>query len=205
MGAIYLEAAKEDSLITVAVKEQYLPAGQSTKMPSTHLGAILGLADRFDTLAVSFMCGANPTGSQDPLGLRRAVIGICDLIFETNISLNIKDVITFCLDLKKYDNELIVRILDFFYLRIKTLFKDKNIDYDIVDAIKDLLFVDLCESLKIANTLQMYKNCHFEKLKLISETAVRVSRLAKNAKGNELKENLLKKKLKVIYTMNINK
>src|SRR5207249_1220296 len=43
-------------------------------------GAILALADRFDTLAGLFQIGFAPTGSKDPYGLRRAAFGAVSIV-----------------------------------------------------------------------------------------------------------------------------
>ena len=59
-----------------AIYDQYRPASADDEPPRTESGAILSLADRFDTLAGFFGIGLVPTGSKDPYGLRRAAQGI---------------------------------------------------------------------------------------------------------------------------------
>ena len=56
------------------------PAGGPDARPREASGAILGLADRFDTLAGLFRLGLVPTGSKDPYGLRRAAAGIVAIV-----------------------------------------------------------------------------------------------------------------------------
>lgn len=192
MGAVYAKLAGEDVLVYDAIYDHYLPAGKSSEMPKSITGVVLGIADRLDTVIESFKIGANPTGSQDPLGLRRAVIGICELILDNKLSVNLYDCINFCLDQKKKDENLVQKLLDFFYLRIKTIFLQKGIDYDVVDALKNKVFLDLNNTLNFAGELQSYKKVYNEKLKLISETAVRISRLSKKAPDNDVDCELFK-------------
>ena len=201
MGAVYLSSKGEDDEIVKAVRDQYLPLGYSSKLPETYLGSLLAIADRFDSLVVSFKCGANPTGSQDPLGLRRAVMGISELILATKLNVNIVDVIKFCLKEKSTDFKLLEKIKEFMYLRINSIFKEKNIDHDIVESVKELIFSDLCKALNNAKNLQNYKQANIMVLKKISETAVRISRLSKSIEFNDINENLFEKEIEhSLYT-----
>ena len=59
-----------------AVAEHYLPRGAGAALPETVEGAIVGVADRIDTLVGCFGTGLEPTGSADPYGLRRAANAI---------------------------------------------------------------------------------------------------------------------------------
>ena len=62
--------------IGLAIAEHYLPRGAGQALPSTIAGALVGLADRIDTLVGCFGTGLEPTGSADPYGLRRAANAI---------------------------------------------------------------------------------------------------------------------------------
>jgi glycyl-tRNA synthetase beta chain len=186
MGAVYARLAGEDPLVYEAIGEHYLPAGKLSEMPTSLTGVVLGVSDRLDTVVESFKLGANPTGSQDPLGLRRAVMGICELILGNKLDINLYECIDFCLKQQKKDVDLTNKIIDFFYLRIKTILIDKGIDYDVVDALRDSAFKNLNATLVFARDLQDYKQVNNVRLKLISETAVRIARLAKKATDKNL-------------------
>ena len=77
MGKRYLLAAGKDRLVAEAIGEQYLPAGG--KLPQTLIGSALALLDQYDTLASYFSVGIEPTGDQDPFGLRRAAQGVVEM------------------------------------------------------------------------------------------------------------------------------
>jgi glycyl-tRNA synthetase beta chain len=83
MGAIYLEAQGENRRdILDAIRWHYYPVSVETDSVPTpgmlghnRVFAALSLADKVDTVVGHFALGANPTGSRDPFGLRRAAQG----------------------------------------------------------------------------------------------------------------------------------
>lgn len=90
MGGVYAREAGEPEPVWKAMYHQYLPIGvESTAAPSREwLGeaavtwAALSLADKLDTLVGLFMAGERPTGSRDPLGLRRQAHGVLRLLLD---------------------------------------------------------------------------------------------------------------------------
>lgn len=82
MGMHYARRAGEGELVATAIAEHYLPKGQGSGLPATVEGALVGLADRLDTLVGCFATGQTPTGSADPYGLRRAAIGVLSILLD---------------------------------------------------------------------------------------------------------------------------
>ncbi|WP_345971761.1 glycine--tRNA ligase subunit beta [Sulfurimonas diazotrophicus] len=76
MGYYYAQALGEADEVALAIKEQYLPEGEDSPVPSTRFSALVALAIKLDTLLGLFSVDQIPTGSRDPFGLRRAVNGI---------------------------------------------------------------------------------------------------------------------------------
>ncbi len=72
MGAYYAAADGEPDAVARAIGEHVLPRAAGGELPRTAAGQVLAVADRLDTLAGQFMAGRAPSGSADPLGLRRA-------------------------------------------------------------------------------------------------------------------------------------
>lgn len=91
MGRIYAEESDEKDNVAKGIEEHYLPRGADSKMPETIEGIIVGLADRADTLSGCFGLGIIPSGSRDPYGLRRAVLGIINIALHHNIIMNFKE------------------------------------------------------------------------------------------------------------------
>jgi glycyl-tRNA synthetase beta chain len=80
MGRHYARHFGLAESIATAIDEHWWPKGQGGALPATPAGALLALADRMDTVAGCFAVGLEPSGSADPLGLRRAAIGIWTLL-----------------------------------------------------------------------------------------------------------------------------
>ncbi|MBW4720689.1 glycine--tRNA ligase [Saccharothrix obliqua] len=80
MAREYALRAGEPEAVARALYEMELPRSAGDALPTTRAGALLSLADRFDLLAGLFGIGANPTGSSDPFGLRRAALGVVSVL-----------------------------------------------------------------------------------------------------------------------------
>jgi glycyl-tRNA synthetase beta chain len=75
-GSLYAEAAGQPEGVCRAIAEHHLPTRQGGELPASEAGALLAVADKADTLREAFRLGLQPTGSRDPLGLRRAAAGV---------------------------------------------------------------------------------------------------------------------------------
>jgi glycyl-tRNA synthetase beta chain len=80
MGGYYALAQGENEAVATAIKEQYLPDGEESALPSTPLSAIVAMSLKLDTLIALFSINQIPTGSRDPFALRRAVNGVIRIV-----------------------------------------------------------------------------------------------------------------------------
>lgn len=139
MGREYALIDGEDPRVADAIFEQYLPRFAGDVLPQTTMGKILGIADKFDTITGSFSLGLIPTGSQDPFALRRQTIGILNILMESGWHIDCCDVFKFILDLlgvaQDKQGAVIDQLKEYFWLRLKNIFQDKNIDYHIIDCV----------------------------------------------------------------------
>jgi glycyl-tRNA synthetase beta chain len=87
IGQEYALRNGEEPEVALAVREHYLPAGAGSELPAGVIGAVVGLADRLDTICGMFAIGQKPSGAADPYGLRRAAIGIIRIITEKEMDL----------------------------------------------------------------------------------------------------------------------
>ena len=69
----------------LALEEIYLPRFAGDALPSTLTGQALALAERITLLSATFGAGLEPKGSADPLGLRRAAIGLVALVIDAGL------------------------------------------------------------------------------------------------------------------------
>ncbi len=82
IGGYYAKQSGESEAVAAAISEQYRPRSAGDALPKTALGALLSLADRFDTLIGYFGAGMKPTGSVDPYALRRNAIGLVRILLQ---------------------------------------------------------------------------------------------------------------------------
>jgi glycyl-tRNA synthetase beta chain len=88
MGGIYARAEGQPEEIWKAIYFHYLPVGVEADAPPARqpLGpaatawAAVSLADKLDSIVGLFMAGERPTGSRDPLGLRRQAQGAVKIL-----------------------------------------------------------------------------------------------------------------------------
>ncbi|MGB3212696.1 MAG: glycine--tRNA ligase subunit beta [Desulforhopalus sp.] len=93
MGCAYAMHDGEKPTVATAIKEHYMPKRAGADIPSTDVGALLGLADRFDTLAGCFGIGQVPTGTADPFGLRRISLAILHIIEGKNYTISLREIV----------------------------------------------------------------------------------------------------------------
>jgi len=93
MGGEYLKHEGADEEVWMAVKEHYRPIGADDAIPGTPLGCLLSLCDKLDTVVGCFAVGLIPSGSKDPLALRRAGQGIVRILWEQGWALTPTDLI----------------------------------------------------------------------------------------------------------------
>jgi glycyl-tRNA synthetase beta chain len=93
VGAEYLRREGVSDLISNAIDEHYAPISADAPLPLTPLGALLAVVDKLDTLVAAYSVGQIPTGSKDPLGLRRAGLGLVRILRHHNIALSPREAI----------------------------------------------------------------------------------------------------------------
>ena len=76
MGRRYAEREGRDEAVSRAIYEHYLPRGEGDDLPGGRAGAIVGHADRMDSIVGMVGLGYLPSGSEDPYALRRAANAI---------------------------------------------------------------------------------------------------------------------------------
>jgi len=93
MGAEYAAAQGIDPTVANSIREHYQPRGADDPTAPSDVGALLALADRFDTLVGCFAIGQVPTGTADPLALRRSTLGILRTLFDKKWDLKLESAI----------------------------------------------------------------------------------------------------------------
>ncbi len=157
MGREYARAAGEPDAVATAIFEHYLPRNANDSLPTQDAGALIGLADRLDTLCGIFAIGKAPSGAADPFGLRRACLAIINLVLGRGYRLSLSAAVDEALKLlepklasvKRKPGESSPReqVLEFFRGRLKALWSEGN-RTDVVEAVLSVGFDDLVAARK---------------------------------------------------------
>ncbi|MEA1940489.1 MAG: glycine--tRNA ligase subunit beta [Candidatus Caldatribacteriota bacterium] len=205
MGKEYAVLSNEKKEVAEAIFEHYLPRFSGDILPGTKSGIILGIADKVDTIIGCFIIGLTPTGSQDPYGLRRQSRGKITIILENDIKISIKDIIKKSLSLYKEtsslkskvdENEIMSQLLYFFKQRVKNIFLEGGIRYDIIDAVLAVEsegdVVDIKNRIKSIE--EFYNKPVFRK---ILGSSNRVLNLSKKSEETKIDKSLLKEEAEI--------
>ncbi len=148
MGREYALASGEPPEVALAIAEHYLPRGPSDPLPRQDPGALVGLADRLDSLAGLFALGKQPSASADPFGLRRACLGVIRLIlgrgFRLHLGRALDEALRLLLPKLPHANPAAARaeLLEFFRGRLRALWTE-SVRADVVEAVLSAGFDDL--------------------------------------------------------------
>ncbi len=130
-----------DKDISLAITEQYLPIGLDSQIPKKPFSIALSVTDKIDTLIGFFGINEKPTSSKDPLALRRMALGIIRTIIENKRDLKLIDLLSYSSTLYRdqgysfTNKDLTKELHNFFKDRFKHYMKEKQIRFDIADAI----------------------------------------------------------------------
>ena len=93
IGADYARVSGEPECVCEGIKEHYFPLNADGEIAKTKEGQIVGIADKIDNICAVFAEGKKPTGSSDPLGVRRAALGIIRTILTNNLKIDLTKLI----------------------------------------------------------------------------------------------------------------
>lgn len=198
MGREYALRSGEEEQVAACIFEHYLPRFAGDKLPPSRPGALVALADRVDHLAGCFAVGIRPTGSQDPYALRRQSLGTMQILLEHRFPLDYGELVKKALSLledklSSLDKEgLTVEIREFSWQRLRYLFQEKGVEYDIVDAVLSAPLEQVFALWQRARFLQDLRR--EEALAQVSESYVRIANLAGKAGDVPLATGLLQER-----------
>jgi len=137
-GRIYALKQGKDPEIAYALEDQYLPGGEDNKnLPRNVIGAVIGLADRIDTIVGNFLIGNVPSGSRDPFALRRKLYGVIKIIVAFEWDLPLGELFEYSKDLLKIEKHIFHEEIEkFVKVRLENyLIEEEGIDGDIAKAV----------------------------------------------------------------------
>jgi glycyl-tRNA synthetase beta chain len=143
MGRYYAKAQGKNDAIAEAIYEHYKPQGAGDDLPKSDLGAILSVADKLDSIISLFAAGEKPTGSKDPLALRRAALGVLRIMLHFGWQINLEDFFVIPakagIPLKEIPASAGMtikrEISEFFRDRLQNTLREEGIRHDAIEAI----------------------------------------------------------------------
>lgn len=146
MGRAYAQNENEDESVALGIEEHYMPKRAGAALPSSATGAIVGLADRLDTIVGCFGIGQVPSGTADPFGLRRLSLAVLSIINNRDYVLSLQDTVHKALMLygDKVDGsvETVEKVLSFIKGRYTNDLIAKGLDGEAVEAVTSVYFDD---------------------------------------------------------------
>ncbi len=137
MGRLYALHSGEPQAVADAIFEHWLPRFAGDRLPQTPAGVALALLDRLDSLAGLFAAGLEPTASADPYGLRRAALGIVQILVERAVDLDLATALDPVADAQPIPVDAATRaaVLDFIAGRLRVWLLEGDKGHDAVSAV----------------------------------------------------------------------
>lgn len=139
MGGYYAIAAGEEPGVAEAIVDHYRPRFSGDDLPRSTAGRIVAIADKLDTIAGIFSAGMAPTGSADPYALRRASIGVLQMLLAgmpVTLDVLIGEALAGYDGVLQFDVEATgATIKEYFVARLQGILRDRGQAYDTVEAV----------------------------------------------------------------------
>lgn len=158
IGHDYALLGGETVEVATAIREHYLPVRAGGVLPTSIPGALVGMADRLDSITGCFGIGQIPTGTADPFGLRRLSLGLLHIINTMGFRLSLAEFVDEALSL--HGDKLTVsradarrNVLEFIKGRFSNDLTGQGIPAEAVEAVTSISFDDPVDCRRKINAL----------------------------------------------------
>ncbi len=162
MGREYARLSGEAPVVAQAIEEHYLPRFAGDKVPGSLIGAIVGLADRIDSICGCFGIGLIPSGSEDPYALRRLGQGVVQILLNREVDLPLSQSVGKGLELfgdrlTRPRERSAREVMEFLAARLHATLTERGIPGDLVDAVLSVDVERVFEAGKRAEALATFR------------------------------------------------
>jgi glycyl-tRNA synthetase beta chain len=194
MGCAYALLDREPAEVAQAIAEHYMPVRAGSPLPESDCGALVGLADRIDTIAGCFGIGKQPTGATDPYGLRRQALGLLHIINARGYGLSLKELVTKAIELygdkvteeKTAARQAVINFIEGRYVNDQIA---NTIPAAAIEAVTSVAFDDIIDcSQRIAALNAVRRE---ETFTILAGSFKRVRNIIKGHRGDQVNEALL--------------
>ena len=193
MGKEYALLDGESSEVAEAIFEQYLPRFAGDVLPQTEAGKVLSIIDKVDNIVATFSRGLIPTGSQDPYALRRQTIGILNILLGSEWNISLRPIFKASMELlnvlAEKQDELLDQVEEFFTLRLKNIFLDREVPHHVIDLLLSNNELSVADAEGLVNAL--LANRIDENVELV-QAYTRMYNLVKDVEYTGVNSDLLK-------------
>ena len=145
IGADYARVCGEELGVQEGIKEHYFPLNADSETAKSIEGQVVGIADKMDTICAVFAAGKKPTGSSDPLGVRRAALGVIKTVLEHGLKLDLSKLVDETLALLPVKADVKADVEEFFVQRL-IIFLNGDYSKNVLEACASLNpCSDLCD------------------------------------------------------------
>ncbi len=195
IGSDYARVSGENDKVVEGIKEHYFPINAESETAKGLEGQIVGIADKIDTVCAVFAGGKKPTGSSDPLGVRRAALGVIKTILDADLKIDIDKYIIEALKGLPVQKDCADEVREFFVQRM-IIFLSEKYNKNTLEAcannnpLSDI--ADYVKRVEIVSTLDAPQ---------LLENANRVIRIIKDQNSGTISENYFIEDIeKVLYS-----
>ena len=193
MGRVYGLHDGEKPEVAQAIEEHYLPVRAGGELPRSLLGALVGIADRLDTLVGCFAIGEKPTGNKDAFGLRRQAIGLISLVRGLHISLSLEAAAAAALagygGVIEQKSGVVDEVMHFIRLRFENEQIAAGLPQELVEAATSVGFDDPVDCLKRIEALNQIRGQ--ESFGVLAGSFKRIRNIIKDNRATAIDEALL--------------
>ena len=138
MGREYALREGKSEAVANAIYEHWLPTGAGSELPDSEAGTLLAITDKLDSLVGLFAAGLAPRSTSDPFGLRRAALGVVQILVGKEISVDLAAAIKTVAKAEPIDldTKTFEQLLDFISGRLDVwLDEELDVSRDVIRAV----------------------------------------------------------------------
>ncbi len=194
MGYYYAQKEGIGKDVALAIAEHYQPRFKEDRLPETELGRVLALAEKLDNLGAAFYTGNIPSGSQDPLALRRQGLACIRILEGLDVDLPLSRLLKLLDKVyseQGYDlGEQLQELEGFIKRRMGRFMEEEGFRYDTVEAVLEGGELQVQAGLAKGRALEEMRGN--EQFTLLIRSAVRAQNILKNREsGTKVNTELL--------------
>ena len=193
IGRAYALLDGEKPEVAEAVREHYLPVRAGGELPQSLLGAIVGIADRIDTIIGCFAIGERPTGSKDAFGQRRLALALINIIRSLNLRLSLVELaqqaLTGYAGKIEAKADTLTEVMTFIRLRFENDLTAVGRSQAAVEAATSVAFDDLTDCIARIEALEAMRGS--ETFTVLAGSFKRITNIIKDNQETAVEESLL--------------